>query len=295
MIATKVMEPAFSIDWVRYSCKPGVAVTSIVPRLDGFEYQGEIPPLKNYHEGADYRLCRVDINKTSDAQGLLVTMTGDNLRSAAVWGNTPLDLVRAWANMPGIKFSRIDLAIDIIDGRANPWDICTAFKEKRLTTKARAYSVVHSADAKGCTGLTVYLGSRTSQIFLRAYDKAREQGADFPWTRVEVECKGDFARGVFEALCQKDIVEVTKNVVRNFVRGVEWLDSITYGTKGRLVRPIGRKLTDHEKWIRDVALPAVMQAYQKRQPEVIETFAGLNWGEILIRDSEIEPPADDKS
>lgn len=284
----KVYEPAFGLDWARYSARPGTAVTAIVPKLDGFEYQGEIPPLKNYHEGADYRLCRVDINKTSDTQGLLVTMTGDHLKQCHVWGVGPNELINAWANMPCIKFSRIDLAIDIIDNLANPWDVITAFREKSLTTRAKAYSVVHSADVQGCTGLTVYLGSRTSQVFMRAYDKGREQGADFPWTRLEMECKADYARGVFEALCQHGVIETTKNVVRNFVRGVEWIDLITYGTKGRLVRSVGRKLTDHEKWVRDVALPAVMQAYQRRQPEVVSSFAGLNWGEVLLADSGIE-------
>jgi len=274
------LEPAFSIDWIRASFPSNVTLEQIAPKLEGFEYQGEITPLKNYNEGHDYKCCRIDINTVNPEQGHLLTMTGEHLRALRPYRIQEIDLLRAIMNVPGAKLTRLDLAVDCINSAANPWEIVNRFKSKELRTRARQYSIVYSADEKGVKGLTVYLGSRSSQMFLRAYDKGREQGADFPWTRLELELKADAARAVGDAILQHGIIKVAKNTIRRFVSGVDWIDEITFGTTGRLVQQVQRKLTDHEKWIKDVALPCVMKAYALRQPEVVEAFRGLDFGEI---------------
>lgn len=274
------LDPAFSIDWLRVSYPTNVTLQQIAPKLDGFEYQGEVTPLKNYNQGHDYKCCRVDMNTTNPEQGHLLTMTGAHLRALRPYRVQELDLLRSVLNVPGAKLTRLDLAVDCINAMANPWEIVNRFKSKEIRTKARQYSIVYGANDGGCTGLTVYLGSRSSQMFLRAYDKGREQGADFPWTRLEMELKADTARAVGDAILQHGLIDVTKNTIKRFVSGVDWIDEITFGTRGRLVQQVQRKITDHEKWIRDVALPCVLKAYALRQPEVVEAFRGLDFGEI---------------
>lgn len=274
------VEPAFSIDWLRVSFPFSTTPEKMVPKVESMIYQGEVTPLKNYNQGHDYKGCRIDLNTTNPEQGHLLTMTGNHLRQSRPYRVLDIDILRSVLNIPNAKITRLDLAVDLIDPRANPWEIVNRFKSKEIRTRARQYSIVYGANQEGCTGLTVYLGSRSSQIFLRAYDKGREQGADFPWTRLELELKADTARAVGDAIMQHGLIEVTKNVIRRFVTGVDWIDAITNGTKGRLVNQVQRKLTDHEKWIVDIALPCVLKAYALRQPEVVEAFRGLDFGEI---------------
>lgn len=274
------VQPAFSVDWLRVSFPVNVTLNQIALKVEGAIYVGEVTPLKNYTQGHDYRVFRVDLNTARDEQGHLFTMTGEHFRTLRPYGVNDLEILNKVMSVPGAKVTRIDLAVDCIDSGANPWEIVNRFKSKEIRTRARQYSVVYSAASEGCTGLTVYLGSRSSQLFLRAYDKGREQGANFPWTRLELECKGDTAQAVVEAIQKHGIIDVTKNTVRRFVSGVDWIDGITNGAKGRLVNQVQRKLTDHEKWIVEMALPCVMKAYALRQPEVVEAFRGLDFGEI---------------
>lgn len=274
------LEPAFSIDWLRVSFPYNTTLDKMVPKVDGMIYQGEITPLKNYNEGHDYKGCRIDRNTNNPDQGHLLTMTGEHLRQLRPYRVLDIDILRSVLNIANAKITRLDLAVDFIDPKANPWEIVNRFKSGEIRTRARQYSVVYGANEKGCTGLTVYLGSRSSQMFLRAYDKGREQGANFPWTRLELELKADTARAVGDAILSHGLIAVTKNTVRRFVSGVDWIDEMTAGARGRLVQQVQRKLTDHEKWIVEVALPCVMKAYAVRQPEVVEAFRGLDFGEI---------------
>lgn len=90
----------------------------------------------------------------------------------------------------GANVTRIDIAIDTprwldLEGYKNALD------RGQAETRARDWNLI-----TGRKGQTLYVGSRTSEKFLRIYDKAAEQGTDSTWYRIELECKGDFARGV---------------------------------------------------------------------------------------------------
>lgn len=90
----------------------------------------------------------------------------------------------------GATVTRIDIAIDWND----PLYLSTMkdhLDDGRAITRARDWNLI-----QGRKGSTLYVGSRTSEKFLRIYDKAAEQGVEGDWFRIELECKGDFARGV---------------------------------------------------------------------------------------------------
>lgn len=90
----------------------------------------------------------------------------------------------------GATVTRIDLAIDwpkqmylrALKGAADMGEI---------VTRARDWNLI-----EGRTGTTLYVGSRESEKFLRIYDKAAETKTEGTWFRIELECKGYFARGV---------------------------------------------------------------------------------------------------
>jgi len=93
------------------------------------------------------------------------------------------------------KFSRIDLALDVIN---DPSFVVSDLHKQaimgNIVTQSRAITYMQS----GTEGQTLYIGSRTSDRFVRIYNKAAEQkaiGKDAPdaWVRIEIELKADRA------------------------------------------------------------------------------------------------------
>ena len=79
------------------------------------------------------------------------------------------------------------------------------------------------------SGYTIYLGSRTSSIMLRVYDKQLEQNKkleklsepliDYPWVRWELELKAERAQQAVNALIDgMSINEVAIGVLSNYFR-----------------------------------------------------------------------------
>lgn len=122
--------------------------------------------------------------EADSGMGVHVSWSGSALREV-----NPRAVLRNALNM-GANITRIDLAIDI------PSEPYWEALEQQLVdgdavTRARDHAMIRSR-----RGRTLYVGSRTSEKFLRIYDKAAEQGSYDPLTRIELECKGDFARGI---------------------------------------------------------------------------------------------------
>lgn len=123
-------------------------------------------------------------SEQNDRMGVHVSWSGSALQAV-----NPRAVLRQALSM-GANVTRIDIAIDWF----NLLELET-LKAKldagQAETRARDWNLI-----TGRKGSTLYVGSRTSEKFLRIYDKAAEQGVDGPWYRIELECKGDFARGV---------------------------------------------------------------------------------------------------
>lgn len=111
------------------------------------------------------------------------------------WSGSALGIVNPRAVLRqalamGANITRIDIAIDIPEPlELEAWKYY--LDSGQAETRARDWNLI-----TGRKGQTLYVGSRTSEKFLRIYDKAAEQGIEGEWFRIELECKGDFARGV---------------------------------------------------------------------------------------------------
>lgn len=102
-----------------------------------------------------------------------------------------------WHNAAGHKCTRIDLAIDVFDMPELLPTIKAMAERHDWAGTAHSATTVQSSDGRG---LTVYVGSRTSERFVRIYDKAAQTGEGGYWTRIECEVKGDSARAVGRAI-----------------------------------------------------------------------------------------------
>lgn len=127
---------------------------------------------------------RVMATEPNHRMGVHVSWSGSALQTV-----NPRAVLRQALAM-GANVTRIDLAIDwpkqmylrALKGAADMGEI---------VTRARDWNLI-----EGRAGTTLYVGSRESEKFLRIYDKAAETKTEGTWFRIELECKGDFARGV---------------------------------------------------------------------------------------------------
>lgn len=124
---------------------------------------------------------------------------GDAINQIFRRDGRPSSKILTWHVGRGAKISRIDIAVDVFDSE---WSLLDFEKrEANLKTGARKEpTYVKSAN----NGWTVYVGSRTSDRFLRIYNKSAESETDVDHIRIELECKGRYARAL--ALRLNDVI-----------------------------------------------------------------------------------------
>jgi len=162
---------------------------------------------------------------------------------------------------PGARVTRVDFALDIHDKGARPDDILNAHLAGKSITRARTHSRLASVANGGAEGVTVYIGGRQSPRLLRFYDKGVQAGTNEDWLRAELEVKKPLADPLIRAMHKSGIEAAGLQAMRDyFVAGVSWFDDVTAGHSDAQYKRPGRKDTDWEKWVQDVALPNVIRA-----------------------------------
>lgn len=110
-----------------------------------------------------------------------------------------------WIYSVGGKLSRIDIAFDDRIGLVTMEQVETSVKNADWVSRARYFRVYDGGMKEGdeivMKGKTVKIGSGSSQINLRIYDKAKEQGIeDQHWTRFELMLRDEAANGAISLL-----------------------------------------------------------------------------------------------
>jgi len=125
----------------------------------------------------------VNVGSDLEKQGLMLVATGTSL-TARVDGRLLLlqGLEQGW------KPTRIDVAFDIHDSGVT---VRQMHEEYTADDRGRMIRSVGLKESR--TGATFTVGARSSEKYLRIYDKAGEQGVRGDWVRVEIELKGDAA------------------------------------------------------------------------------------------------------
>lgn len=160
-----------------------------------------------------------------DVMGIHVTISGKGCK--ALFARVlPFDLITNILDY-GCKFTRIDLALDNIgDIYFYPYELESYIDNKLVKSRWSKLEVVHcknmhTADLEGDTA---YLGSRTSDLFCRVYDKTLERIAnddtEVPahWVRWELVCKHDRAQAAAEQLVNSGfaIGDILAGVLSNY-------------------------------------------------------------------------------
>lgn len=130
-----------------------------------------------------------------NADTACIDLTGGALGYLAAVG---LD-VWGWASFMlelGCRPTRVDIALDDESGYITPERVLAADEAGGIVTRAQICNEIRQR--KGGRGWTYYIGSRSSEVFVRIYDKSAELGmpSEVSWMRLEVEYKGRKAAAV---------------------------------------------------------------------------------------------------
>ncbi len=171
--------------------------------------------------------------------GIHVNMKGQGCRQyEADFGNRWSELINSIFIMNG-GFARLDVALDdyrghytlqmIID-KINKREVRTLFGRKKEDGSRRPFRMMIEPDfcsAQGVNdGMTVYGGSAQSDVMIRFYDKAVQQGVKYPWVRTEIQCRDKRADKLAMEIVGGDIDgkglgKVAAGVLRTYVNFVE--------------------------------------------------------------------------
>lgn len=200
------------------------------------------------------------------------------------WSGTALQTVNPRAVLRnalamGANITRIDIAIDayrpLLLGSMKLW-----LDRGDAETRARDWNLI-----QGRKGTTLYVGSRTSEKFLRIYDKAAEQGTDGPWYRIELECKGDFARGIAQHV-DANGYDYYGDIIKGFCdfpEYVSWQEILTSPTLLEGI-PKPEKQRDTFSWLMKSVAPSVARLLIEDHEKFVEflrsvyTHAGVGDG-----------------
>lgn len=249
-----------TIDWLAYtfhwngsalqSFRNGYDLAALASLITG-HFTSWIP--QKPRNGYAYVVCAADrsglcvmATEPNSPMGVHVSWSGSALREVE-----PRAILRS-ALAAGAIVRRIDIAIDI-----PYWFVGSDFYsrlEKGLAeTTSRKYQHIVSD-----TGWTVYVGSRTSEKFLRIYDKQAEAGLDQPLTRVELECKGDYAEGIAQHVDAEGYHQFPA-IIKAFCDFPDlqpWNEHLASPTLSAGI-PKKEKTTDTRRWLMESVAPSL--------------------------------------
>lgn len=265
---------AVTIDWLSYTLpwnsprikrlSPEVQVELICERASGMiERWYAERPLHGYRwqfVSVEKPGLRVMISPRNHDMGVHVQFAG-----SALTGESVKDRLE-YALESGGKVTRIDLAVDV----AQAWDIPELYEIARsggAKTRTKKFALITSTE-----GTTLYAGSRTSEKFLRIYDKGAQTKSARPWTRIELECKGDFAQGISNFVRSEGLSAIPQ-IIRGFLDFTDfpaWSDLMDSNIE-RVSLPKVERHSNTRSWLLEQVAPALAK-YAEQHPDFLDQF-----------------------
>lgn len=254
-------------DWITVSGKYPPSVQKNPPTESQTAYVNAVSILINVFNIRDFKIApagngrfyrwifndnergiRVHISDRSN-QGWLVEFTGRAFNLVDRLDEYIIESVRN----NDIRITRYDVAVDVFHSDITVAEI---HADVRPTVDRPTKYRVDLIQSK--TGESMAVGSRDSQFYLRIYDKAAEQLADFNWLRVELEIKHDAAHalaGDVATLHRRAAAKMLEMLENHFSDVTNAVSAVAGGLK-----PLGghvrSDVTDTERWFLTTVLPA---------------------------------------
>lgn len=183
-------------------------------------------------------MARVMVSRPGHSMGVHIQLPGQALALQGVE-----NALRVCRDLVG-SVTRIDVAVDV-RGVSAAADVYGSHLSRSMVTRAQKVNMFI-----GTEGNTVYVGSRTSERFLRVYDKAAQTKTKGNWTRIEMECKGERAKWI-SAYVATEGVDGIGGLIRDFVSCpmVDWYEDALTRIKVDIGKPQSKKMTDTRAWL----------------------------------------------
>jgi len=211
---------------------------------------------------------------SEDRMGMHVVLSGSALRALTAKGFPP-DFVLRELKRLSCRCSRIDLAIDLYQSSLK---MVNFYESERLPYKGKGRTPQITPVGTDMQGFTIYVGSRSSDKFLRIYDKAKEQ-KDFTsdYKRIELECKGAVAHWLGDALPEKTTMEgyeLASSIIKTMVNfsSPQWAQALASNTvEFSTPKPSAR---DTYAWLIKSCAPALARVVAENpSKDVLNEFA----------------------
>lgn len=175
------------------------------------------------------------------------------------------------------QFSRLDVAVDAYNNELDINRIASDVRHGFYSGHYKGARIIEgiNLESGASQGMTIYLGSPSSDTMVRIYDKAKEQGVDYPWVRVEMEFKRKQAQNIAQLIAHnEDNLHYLEEVLYGLVDFKEpnlddsvknrwptakyWSDFLLFCRKEKIsIRPEQKVCEDVEKWLKDKISPSI--------------------------------------
>lgn len=190
--------------------------------------------------GADNERWYANAEKARTDMGICVNFSGQGCRAFETEGGNwihlfrlfqgdlptklidelPLAYARTFRERRRYNVTRLDLAFDdhtdLIDIHRVEYDV----RERNYVSKSTKTEITWSDDQDtDIQGLSVGIGSKKSQVYVRIYDKAAERGyKDRHWVRVELQLRDDRAlMAMTQILHTRNVGMTVSGILRNYL------------------------------------------------------------------------------
>ena len=204
----------------------------------------------------------VQFHPEREDMGINVIFTGKALSSYS-WREA-LHAIMAYQG----RVTRIDVSVDVHNPLFSADQLYRDFEAGLCETRAQTARLVEST-----SGTTFYVGARSSEKFLRIYDKGGEQGeAQGEHWRIELECKGSTAQFVAEVALD-GLESVPVGIIQGYFNDPQndaWMQAMGNAMNAIAV-PSDKRRTDTEAWLMGL-VAQTMAKVEKVRPGFLDQF-----------------------
>ncbi len=173
----------------------------------------DIRPIRNYNKAQENAQgVKLFWHDTRPQQGKHIILSGSTLTRL---GDNMYGVLK-WIRDGEFHVSRIDLCVDVTHSNFNPRN--ASYHLEKGSYKSHARSAPKWADSLQ-SGYTQYVGKKSSETYIRIYDKASEMGVSFNWIRAEIVYQGDRATPALNAYLLHNNV---RGLLSNFIQFPNW-------------------------------------------------------------------------
>lgn len=244
------MQVQKSIDWISFSfkCKPKNLW------FWGEDCTMEASRKPHYQTRYSLRNGVQVFTSESKTQGNLCIITGQAMQQLRDAGTSDIGIIAKCAEQAK-NFTRIDYAVDIVGTGVSIADIANGVSQGKIPNIGRK-TARHIEGLANDQGHTVYIGSRSSEMMLRAYDKAVEHKIrGISWARLELEMKGKRARQFSHVALDANSITQGDGIMLGFADlrpCASWVNDALENVIAGKLEAIERKQSDYGAWLNQV-------------------------------------------